>query len=335
MKSMIKPIAVIISDVHYSLANLKLADAAMQQAIGKANNLRVPLIVSGDLHDSKANLRGECVNAMVETFKLCDSPPYIIIGNHDKINEKFDGHSLNFLSAYAMVIDKPVYQHKLGWLIPYYHDVEALRTFIKGIQTCKQLIMHQGVLGSNMGDYIQDKSALSLADVAGFRVISGHYHARQTIELPKMGKWDYIGNPYTVSFGEANDPEKGFQILMSDGSLEFVPTKLRKHVIYESYADLDVFNRLSAYDFAERDDLLWVKITGTHEELQKITRNKIAKVLNKETFKLDLIPLDTKTEAPAKQLNNTEMLDGLIDSMTNTSDERKARLKELWRHLGS
>ncbi len=330
---MLKPVAVIISDVHYSLANLKFADAAMRQAISKANDLRVPLIVSGDLHDSKANLRGECVNAMIETFKLCNSPPYIIIGNHDKINEKSDDHALNFLSAYAMIVDKPVYQHKLGWLIPYYHDVEALRAFIKGIQTgMKQLIMHQGIIGSNMGDYIQDKSALSPADVAGFRVISGHYHSRQIIELPKMGKWDYVGNPYTVSFGEANDPEKGFQILMSDGSLEFIPTKLRKHVVIEIDASFNVKNEVYLPRF---NDLVWIKVTDTHENLARINRTKIKEWITLETFKLDLIPLDTKTEAPAKQLNNTEMLDTLIDSMTNTSDERKIRLKELWRHLGS
>ena len=38
-----KPVAVIISDVHYSLKTLELADAAMRLAIAKANNLDVPV----------------------------------------------------------------------------------------------------------------------------------------------------------------------------------------------------------------------------------------------------------------------------------------------------
>lgn len=67
-ESKTKPEAVLISDIHYNIQTLPLADAAVNMAITKANQLGVPLIVCGDLHDTKANLRGECVNAMLETF---------------------------------------------------------------------------------------------------------------------------------------------------------------------------------------------------------------------------------------------------------------------------
>ena len=80
---MANPRAVLISDVHYNLQTLPLADAAMRQAIQKANELQVPLIVAGDLHDTKANLRGECINAMLETFNTCEQDIYFLIGNHD------------------------------------------------------------------------------------------------------------------------------------------------------------------------------------------------------------------------------------------------------------
>ena len=69
------PIAVLISDVHYNLQNLKVADAAMNLAIDKALDLGIDLIVAGDLHDTKANLRGECVSVMRKTFKRCVSKP--------------------------------------------------------------------------------------------------------------------------------------------------------------------------------------------------------------------------------------------------------------------
>src|SRR5579862_1378127 len=103
----VKSLAVLVSDVHYNVHTLKLADAAMRMAIVKANKLEVPLIVAGDLHDTKANLRGECVNAMIETFKQCNKPPYIIVGNHDRINEKSHEHSLNFLAPYCHIVDSP------------------------------------------------------------------------------------------------------------------------------------------------------------------------------------------------------------------------------------
>src|SRR5882757_6401470 len=95
---MSRPTAVLISDVHYNVHTLKLADAAVRMAVAKANELNVPLIVAGDLHDTKANVRGEWINGMRDTFKLVTKVVgwngedikrvYILRGNHDAINEK-------------------------------------------------------------------------------------------------------------------------------------------------------------------------------------------------------------------------------------------------------
>src|ERR1700722_9570126 len=101
-----KPIAVLISDVHYNLQTLPLADAAMRQAVFKANTLDVPLIVAGDLHDTKANLRGECIKAMLNTLSLTKHRAHILIGNHDKINEKspLTENSLHFLDGLCELV---------------------------------------------------------------------------------------------------------------------------------------------------------------------------------------------------------------------------------------
>jgi DNA repair exonuclease SbcCD nuclease subunit len=334
-------IAVLISDIHYNLTTLPLADAAMRQAIAKANSLQVPLIVAGDLHDSKANMRAECVNAMIETFgKFARGVQVIIMrGNHDQINEKSVDHTLNFLKPYQLVLDNNQYIKDIGYLIPYYHDVDELRLYLKTIPPKSTLIMHQGIISSNSGDYIQDKSAITKDDVAGFRVISGHYHQRQTIDLPGGGKWDYIGNPYTLNYGEANDPPKGFQILMDDGSLEFVPTNLRKHVIL----NVDILNngywqvtgKVPVEDVLNRD-LVWVKVKGTKERLASVDKTKVANMLDlTNEFRLDLIPTDTETKAPDNKQSMTqgELLDSLIDSLTNTGDDVKSRLKSKWKDL--
>lgn len=344
-----KPIAVLISDVHYSLPTLQLADAAMRMAIDKANNLKVPLIVCGDLHDTKANLRGECMNAMINTFQQCKIPPYVLRGNHDSINEKSTEHSLGFLEAvhygskdydcpeeYPELIVKTgeynTFIHDLNLhFIPYEHDVNELRAYLKAMPKGSTLIMHQGIEGSNSGDYIQDKSAINPQDVAGMRVISGHYHTRQTIKLPGDGIWDYVGNPFTLNYAEANDPPKGYQILMSDGSLEFMPTNLRKHVVFEgTMSSLE-------YDMPGlglTDDLAWVKIKDKRENLI-LGKAEVAKRLKFQIpFRLDLIPTDSKTQADMRlNLSQGPLLDYLIDSLTNTSDEQKTRLKQTWKDL--
>lgn len=335
-----RPIAVIAGDIHYSLSGLELADAATRVAIAKANALQVPFIANGDTHDSKANLRGECVNRMIETFKLADLPPYVNVGNHCRLSERSEEHSLNFLAPYATVVNSLAYFPQLqSYIIPYYHDVEALRADLKTLPKGSRLIMHQGLESGNLGDYIQDASALKPDDLADFRTILSHYHQRQDIKCGRprkgaVGLASYIGNPWSQSWGEAKDPEKGFQVLYSDGTLEFIPTNLRKHIVfdltykeYRSNANVLIYNA---------DDLLKVKITGSKEELARLSKAEVSAKLNIEIpFKLDLIALDTETtaQAPKAGVSHPEQLDGIIDSLTNTSPERKERLKNLWKGL--
>lgn len=332
---MIKPIAVIAGDIHYNLSNLEVADKGTRMAIAKANELNVPFIANGDTTDTKAILRAECVNRMIETFKTAKIKPYVNIGNHCKINNKSMEHALNFLAPYATIVDKPAYFKDINaTIIPYYDDVNALREYLETIKTGTLLIMHQGVNGSNMGEYMQDASALNAADLYRFRTILSHYHARQDIQCGSNIA-SYIGSLYTTSFGEANDLEKGFQILYSDGSLEFVPTNLRKHVIIE-LEGCKPHNLISGPGLNEinEGDIVQVRVIGARGDLSLIDKNYIAKELNLKDFRLDLAPVDQKVgDKNNKNLTQPEMLDSMIDSLTNTEEQTKARLKEIWRAM--
>ena len=306
----------------------------MRLAIVKANSLSVPLIIAGDMHDSKANLRGECVNAIIKTIQECATPPYILVGNHSRINERAPEHALHFLAPYSNLIDTclPIPAIK-AIAIPYHHDPDELRAYLKKAPKGSTLIMHQGIEGSDGGDYIQDKSAINHEDVAGMRIISGHYHNRQTIDLPEGGRFDYIGNPYTLTYGEAKDLPKGFQVLYNDGSLEFVPTNLRKHIVIEH--DLSHGNATMPIN-ANPGDLIWVKLTGSKEQLASYKKHDVADIFDIEgAFRLDLIPLIKNTQKQEVSVSSKphEILDSLIDSASNTSDNRKIAIKSLWRSL--
>lgn len=337
-KMMSKPIAVLISDVHYSVQTLELADKAVRMAIDRANDLNVPLIVAGDLHDTKANMRAECVNRMIETFERCKTKTecYVLIGNHDKINEKSEDHSLKFLEEFVYLVDRPqLITDNQILCIPYQPEKDDATMYLReyGHDAYPIVIMHQGIQGSHSGDYFQDHSALCIEDVAGRRVISGHYHRRQTIQLPDSGVWDYIGNPFTLNYGEANDPEKGFQILMEDGSLEFVPTNLRKHYILER--DCSELVELD-YHFIKDNDLVLLRMTGTKAELATLDKAYLKSNMGiSQDFKLELIPNDQVSTidqlTPAKSQH--EQLDEVIDSLKNVSKLQKGRLKTLLKGL--
>lgn len=351
--------AVLLSDVHYDIPTLKVADAATNQAIDKANELNVPLIIAGDLHNSKAQMRAECVNRMRETFARAKTTVYILVGNHDLINEKAKEHALNFLNrepynegaifddtSAILIIDGcytvedfHINGHYLKF-IPYQHDPAEFKKALDKIDKGSTIIMHQGIQSSLAGEYIIDKSAVPKEWLADYRVISGHYHVRQDIKCGRpqkgcVGLASYIGNPYTLNFAEANNPEKGFQILMDDGTLEFVPTNLRKHVVVEMKVGTPMFNYSSIFD---TNDLVKVRVSGTREQLAKVTKQSLFDqgfFPPGMDFKLELIPLDSKTETPknTSNLSQSEVLDQLIDSVSNTTDEQKQRIKNLWKGM--
>lgn len=336
----IKPWAVLISDVHFNLKNLALSIAAMKQAIAKAIELRVPLIIAGDLLDQKAIIRGECANALIELLNEVPAKlyVYILVGNHDKINEKGSEHALNFLSlcANTSIVQTPVKVDGLH-LIPYQTDPKEFENIIREILIGSTIIAHQGIKNSDSGDYIVDHSAIDRRLLTNYRVITGHYHKRQDIKCSRPGKGavglaSYIGSPFTMTFAEANDPPKGFQILMEDGTLEHVPTNLRKHVILETTTDLIKSDKFSPV--LEPEDLLWLKVKGPQSELKKLSKRELGlKTIGHNNYKLDLIPTEsTKLVESVERLTGEQIFDKLIDA-TSDPEEHKKYLKELWREI--
>lgn len=333
---MTKPIAVLIADIHYNINTLDIADTALRLAGKKAEELKVPLIVAGDLHDTKALIRGECIKRILNTFDSIKTRKIVIPGNHCMINEKSSDHSLEFLRNSCDLIDRGPYEDPTTELVflPYHHNLQSLKHDLSIIPKGSTVIAHQGVQGAQMGHYVQDKTSLPKEAWANFRTVSGHYHQRQDIQCgpvkkDQVGVFSYIGNPYTLSFGEAHDPVKGFRILSLDGTLDFVPTNLRHHVIINCHV-----SELWIFGTQDPSNPLWIKVDGTRSELATVKKDELAKDVGHNNFKLDLIPsqYDKSQEQPKKVFTDVETLDRIIDNLSESS-EYKSVLKKLWRDI--
>lgn len=332
---MTKPLAVLGADIHYDISTLPLADAATRQMVAKANELNVPLIIAGDLHNTKSFHRAECQEAMLRTFEAARITPIILVGNHCRRNEKAPEHALHFLRSVADIVDRTVtWCHGAleATLIPYQHDANDFRRALSGAPPL--VICHQGIDGADMGHYIQDKSKILKEDVANYRVISGHYHRRQDIKCGRprtgaVGLFSYVGNPYTLTFGEANDPDKGYGILYDNGIIEFVPTNLRRHIVVSYQKGLP-----EGTVVVRPDDLIWVKATGTRSELAAIDKNELGlQLFGRTDYRLDKTALDdAQPVSQIDKLSDIDAMDSIIEGTDETA-EQKAELKRLYREL--
>ncbi len=333
-----KPVAVISGDIHFTPATLELASAAVRQMQARAEELRVPMILNGDTLDSKDILRGGVVNALIELLKESDVNTYFNWGNHESTNERADTHTLHFLKPYATVIDTPIFVSELdSYIIPYFHDAAKLQAVLTEIPKLSRLIIHQGVQTAFMGAYTVDKSSLPKEAYADYRVIASHYHRAQDLKCGRprkgaVGLFSYCGSPYSQSFGEAADGPKGFQVLYDDGLLEQVPTNLRKHVILECEVDhLHECVEMSMADI-NPGDLLWLKVTGTYQQLAGLNKQKIGQeLLGHGNYRLEKIYTDTeKPEAEDKPRTGEDLMDALVDG-TGEAEKDRTAMKGLWR----
>lgn len=332
--SALEVLCVAMSDVHMGLSTKVLAEKSLRQGIEKAAELKVPFFISGDLHDTKAIFRGECALILITVLKYAASlgvKVYILIGNHDKINEKSEGHSLEFLRPYATIIDKPTpvkLSGKFVYAIPYQSTCEAFLEALSDVTHGSIVFMHQGVRGAFMGEYAVDKSQVTVEALAPYTCISGHYHRHQT-----LGTLTYIGSPYSVTYAEAKDGPKGFQVVYKDGSMKQVPTNLRKHVIEEvDLEGLEILIHTAAHPNPE--DLFWLKVTGPYSELQKLDKKALgASLIGHQNFRLDPIPTeDGQVQAKLEKLSDDQILDKIIDDSEETAKQKKY-LKTLWREV--
>lgn len=320
------PKAVIINDIHYNLQTLQVADAVLNMAVDKANELKLPLIIAGDLHDTKAVMRAECVNAILKTLDKMNEHTYILRGNHDSLNEKSKDHALTaFVSDKCDVVAHPVYCQELNlYFIPYQSDPSEFVEALDKIPKFSFLIIHQGVYSESSAYNEASAVPLSVFDKY-YTVVSGHYHKRQSLN---DGRFIYTGAPYTVTFAEADDPEKGYHILMNDNSLQFIPTKVRKHVIY-NVTEQNLSSNMSKHN---PEDIIWVKYQGSNNSAVITIVGETIGIT--QGFKLDYVEYDRGDIKIPLTVNESDeqVLDRVIDS-SNASLEEKSRLKQLYRQL--
>lgn len=319
------PLCVVLGDIHFTLSTLELASVSVIEAIKKAKDLNIPVLLNGDTLDNKAIIRGEISNRLIKILTEAKYDRiYINTGNHDLFHEKSHESSLNFLRPYANVIYKECTIDGLH-IIPYCHSenefLEKLNKFPKG----SLVFGHQGTIGGQLGHYIKDHTAFRPELTTGYKIFLNHYHKHYILHNTIS-----IGSPYTITFGEANDGPKGFLVVNEDGSFTREILNLRQHVIIECNSTDLIYN----FESFNKNDLIWLKLKGPQSELIKIDKSELGmRLFGHTNYKLDKIVTDSeKPMISVDNLTNAQIMDQLIDALPD-ADDHKAKLKHLWRNL--
>ncbi len=276
--SEIFPCALLINDVHVDKDNIaefhKNWDEALE--LCKRNDIQY-LVVGGDLWLSRSAQTLETLMAVraavlraTKTYNL-----YVVIaeGNHCKVNqEHIEGYS-HIFSDYESVeivneyVELDLTDNVSLWVMSYFPENGSFIQRFTNLQeqnsidrTKKNILyIHEGIRG---GLATPSDDELPAKIFSGFdKTLVGHYHNRKCIAGTSI---EYIGSSRQHNFGE--DEEKGYTILFSDGSTQFIKNEANKR-----YRVIDVDIEDMNEDFVEM--LAQIKADGRYKVKVRVKCN--------------------------------------------------------------
>lgn len=208
-----------LTDIHIKFNNLievnELIKCVQQQQTTLScttNDVVDYCVVAGDTLDTHEKINTHLLN---KAYELIDAlrhiaPVYIIVGNHDYINNQqycSDKHWLNALKEWSdvVVVDKPTFigKHRRFLAVPYVFNgrfVDCLDEYVVTWRSdVKCIFAHQEFRGAKMG-YVVSQNG-DVWDNDDVFVISGHIHDTQHV-----GKNIYYpGSTLTHSYVDRNN----------------------------------------------------------------------------------------------------------------------------------
>lgn len=233
-----------MNDIHVSKDNISEFEKNWDEALSICQACNIfDIVIGGDVFTSRSSQTLSTLLAVKQAISKAEKNGIEITiaeGNHDKVNlESIFGYNHVFSAPNLCVVD--VYK-TLVWdncdfvllTMSYFPEngsfVEKLNQAVSDTIHLNSdtitgkhdiiLYIHEGVQGA-LGNMALD-TEIPQDVLSGFKaVLCGHYHNRVKIKGTNI---QYIGSSRQHNFGE--DTHKGYTILYSDGSTEFIENKV-------------------------------------------------------------------------------------------------------------
>lgn len=313
----------LINGIHLSKDNIPEFHKNWDEALRICKEREInTIVIGGDLWQSRA---GQTLNVLMAAreaiIKAKNENVYVIIepGNHCKVDPESILSYNHIFSEYPnvdVIDDYAGYDASddvVLWLIGYFPEdgsfTQKLEQVIAKLPADKKNILycHEGINGAL--STASDKELPTNIFKAFDKVLVGHYHNRTVIA---NGLIEYIGSSRQHNFGE--DSEKGYTVLLSDGSTEFIQNSVNTQFkTIELTADnIDDAKALLAQS-CDGNTKVRLKIACTAEQAASIDKNALIEL---GATKVEVEAETTMSHAKIQDLNAKFNKEGLKDEYT-------------------
>jgi DNA repair exonuclease SbcCD nuclease subunit len=326
-----------IGDPHFQTTNVPEVDLFIERIVAVAEERKPDFIIClGDLLHTHATLDTTPLNKAYEFAQKLKviAPMYILVGNHDYINNQqflTSNHWMNAMKDWDSMTIVDTVQHLTTddahlVLCPYVPNgkfKEALNTSDEDWTDANMIFAHQEFFGCKMG---------AIVSVDGDKwtdtnpqVVSGHIHDKQT---PQPNVY-YTGSSMQHAFGESGKKTVAFiTVESSRHKVDEINLELPKKKIV--YMDVEA---LDDYVLPETDDKIKVTVSGSYDEFKAIKKTKKYKKLVKKGIKVVFKPKKVKqTDAGQPEITATDFDNILTEIVTHQQDPYLQQAFELVVH---
>ena len=282
-----------IGDLHFQPSTIKESDTLCSEILRVITERLDEIdyvVVLGDVLHTHERINMQC---QIYAFKFLKQLAYlkevvIVVGNHDRINEKdflSDYHSLSGVDMHPKITiaSKPL-AFRGSLFVPYVEPgrfLEAMKTAwtLDEIKGCKGIFAHQEFKGCKMGAIV---SVVGDEWPANYpHVVTGHIHDYQ-----QLGNVLYTGTP--IQHGYGCTVKKSISLIdIVEGKLheERIQLNVTKRVTVRMNA-----KQVMSAEHADKRDLLMRRlvITGTSGDVALVTKSDLYRVLKKKYDKVAL-----------------------------------------------
>ena len=277
------------------------------------------IIIGGDLMHYHERIFTQALNKSLDfvTFLSTFAPVYILVGNHDMINNQqflTSNHWLNVFSHYknVKIVEKPIVLKEKAesmftfLMCPYVYPgrfVEAIETVSKDWKGYNVIFAHQEFKGCKMGAIVSKDGDEWSEEFP--QIISGHIHDKQRVKKNLY----YTGSSLQHSYGEGSDKSLCL-ISIENNEINFEDVYLqikRKKILY-----VDINNIEEVKEMLKSDIEYKIALKGDAiEEFKALKKSAIFKELS-ELDNVKNIVFKTKTVEKLNELSTEENRSNVI-----------------------